>query len=110
MIVCHCNRISHSDIEDGVDRLLDRDPLRLLTPVLVYRTFGKRPRCGACLPLAANLVQARAECRACCCHACPLAQGADEARAPAAAAAAPAGGFDSGVEVAPLGAAAAQNR
>ncbi|SON53641.1 hypothetical protein HDIA_0100 [Hartmannibacter diazotrophicus] len=48
MIVCHCNVISDLDIRRTVDELLAEDPLRVLTPGLVYMTMGKRGRCCGC--------------------------------------------------------------
>ncbi len=59
MIVCHCNRIDHTMIEETASRLAADDPLRILTPVGVYKAMGLRPRCGGCLPLAANIIHTR---------------------------------------------------
>lgn len=59
MIVCHCNRIDHREIEEACQHLEARDGLRLVTPVAVYKHLGKRPRCGGCMMLAANLIQDR---------------------------------------------------
>jgi len=75
MIVCHCNRIDHLEIEEACSALLTEDPLRMLTPVAVYKALGKRPRCGGCLGLAANLIHTRDadasdRCRNC---PCPMA-------------------------------------
>ena len=68
MIVCHCNRIDHSEIERAADKLADGEVWNFVTPVAVYKALGKRPRCGGCLPLAASLIHAR--------HVCPLPDGA----------------------------------
>jgi len=73
MIVCSCNVIDHRDLEGAVDRLYEVDPYRLLTPVLVYKTLGKRPQCGGCLSLAAKVVHHRVECLRNC-ENCPLAR------------------------------------
>jgi len=59
MIVCHCNRIDHTMIEETASRLAGDDPLRILTPVGVYKAMGLRPRCGGCLTLAANIIHSR---------------------------------------------------
>lgn len=59
MIVCHCNRIDHREIEAACETLQADDGPRLLTPASVYKALGKRPRCGGCLALAANLIQGR---------------------------------------------------
>jgi bacterioferritin-associated ferredoxin len=66
MIVCHCNCIGSETIEHATTRLAESDPWRMLTPVLVYHALGARPRCGGCLPLAAQIIHGRlAERRAC---------------------------------------------
>ncbi|ODN72380.1 (2Fe-2S)-binding protein [Methylobrevis pamukkalensis] len=56
MIVCHCNVISRDDLERTVDELLAEDPLRMLTPGLVYMTMGKRGRCCGCFPNAIAVI------------------------------------------------------
>lgn len=73
MIVCSCNVIDHRDLEGAVDGLYGNDPYVLVTPVLVYKTLGKRPKCGGCLSLAANLIHGRIECLRNC-EDCPLAR------------------------------------
>jgi bacterioferritin-associated ferredoxin len=73
VIVCHCNCIDHTSIEDATSRLLAEDPWRLVTPGSVYRALGKRPRCGGCLPLATTLIYAHIQCRAATGTTCPLA-------------------------------------
>ena len=71
MIVCSCNRISDTQITCEVDRLIDDDKFRLLTPGVVYKALGARPRCGACLPNAACIIQNYVNGVAAC-AACPL--------------------------------------
>lgn len=61
MIVCSCNCITDRDILDTVDRLMFDEPLRLITPAVVYKALGKRPRCGGCLPNTNEIVQARVD-------------------------------------------------
>src|SRR5258706_13519980 len=78
MIVCHCNRIDHNEIEGAADELTRLDPWRLLTPVIVYRALGKRPQCGGCLPLAANIIHTRKAGDLSCCKRCPMMALADE--------------------------------
>ena len=73
MIVCHCNLIDHRDIERAADALAATDPWHLLTPVAVYDAIGFRPRCGGCLPLAANIIHTRQLAEADRCARCPLA-------------------------------------
>ena len=56
MIVCSCSMISAKDIAEAVSTLRTKDPYVVLTPGLIYRTLGKRPSCGSCMPLIANLM------------------------------------------------------
>ncbi len=58
MIVCSCNMITSQDVADAVSALRTDDPLVVLTPGLIYCQLGKRPSCGSCLPLIANLMVA----------------------------------------------------
>ena len=73
MIVCHCNRIDHLEIERACTALVADDPWKLLTPVTVYKALGLRPRCGGCLPLAANLIHSRGAIASDACATCPMA-------------------------------------
>lgn len=59
MIVCHCNRIDHVDIEAACCQLEADGTWRLLTPGAVYKCLGKRVRCGGCMPLATSLIHGR---------------------------------------------------
>jgi bacterioferritin-associated ferredoxin len=72
MIVCHCNRIDHTEIETAASGLAAHDSWAVLTPVRVYKALGKRPRCGGCLPLAASIIHARQIGDAASCAGCPL--------------------------------------
>ena len=56
MIVCSCSMISSEDIHEAVASLRTKDPFVVLTPGLIHRVLGKRPQCGSCLPLIANLM------------------------------------------------------
>lgn len=56
MIVCSCTLITAKDIAEAVSALRTEDPFVVLTPGLIYRTLGKRPSCGSCLPLIARLM------------------------------------------------------
>lgn len=73
MIVCSCNCISSREIELAVDDVISGDPMRVVTPGQVYRSLGKRPRCGVCLTHAASLINARVDCHRSC-DTCPLAR------------------------------------
>jgi bacterioferritin-associated ferredoxin len=74
MIVCHCNRIEHTDIERAADALAAIDRWQIITPISVYKELGKRPRCGGCMPLAANIIHTRQTCEIARRGDCPLAQ------------------------------------
>jgi len=73
MIVCHCNLIDHHEIEATANRMEAADPWGLITPVAVYKALGKRPRCGGCLPLAANIIHTRNVCATSSNGVCPFA-------------------------------------
>ena len=70
MIVCHCNCIDHVDIERAAADLTAADTLAILTPVLVYKALGKRPRCGGCLSLASSIIHSKTGPN---CASCPFA-------------------------------------
>ncbi len=72
MIVCHCNRIDHRDIERVADMLSGADALNIVTPVAVYKSLGKTPRCGGCLSLAANIIHTRKTCENSSTGLCPF--------------------------------------
>jgi len=72
MIVCHCNRIDHREIEQTCQLLETADAYCVLTPTHVYKALGKRPRCGGCLTLAANLINDRSTRPESCCRICPM--------------------------------------
>lgn len=61
MIVCSCNVISSSEIETAVEDLVAKDPDVVLTPGMVYRAFGCRPKCGTCLGHLAELMHTHRE-------------------------------------------------
>jgi len=51
MIVCHCTGISDTDIHTAIDWMRAADPDTIITPGKLYRALGRKPDCGACLPL-----------------------------------------------------------
>lgn len=61
MIVCHCNIITEEAIRAIVDELIDADPLRVVTPGLVYMTMGKRGRCCGCFPNAIAVITSQVD-------------------------------------------------
>jgi hypothetical protein len=73
MIVCHCNRICHRQIEVGCSLAIAAEPNAVLTPVRVYNALGKRPQCGGCLTLAASLIDACCRVTSTACPDCPYA-------------------------------------
>lgn len=64
MIVCQCNVITEKAIRSVVGELLDADPLRVITPGLVYMTLGKRGRCCGCFPNAIAVIASEVDRRA----------------------------------------------
>jgi bacterioferritin-associated ferredoxin len=56
VIVCHCNLITKSDIEDTVRALLAEDPSARLEPQFVYARLQKRGKCCGCFPNAERVV------------------------------------------------------
>lgn len=61
MIVCSCNVISNSEIEATVEELIASDPDVVLTPGMIYRAIGCRPKCGTCLVNVVELMHAHRE-------------------------------------------------
>jgi len=53
MIVCNCNAIRECDVRKAV-RQGHRDPMS------AYKSLGRRPRCGQCIPFARDLIAAEA--------------------------------------------------
>ena len=56
MLVCHCNLISESEIEDAIKGLLAEDEWRLVVPLQVYHEMGKRGRCCGCFPNVVGII------------------------------------------------------
>ncbi len=63
MIVCHCNIVTRTEIEDTIDALLASDPYLRLTPGMVYRDLGRRGRCCGCFPAIVAIIVAAMEAR-----------------------------------------------
>ncbi|GAA6187852.1 (2Fe-2S)-binding protein [Litorivita sp. NS0012-18] len=51
MIICHCQRITDTDIHGAIDWMREADGSAIITPRKVYRALGKTPDCGSCMPL-----------------------------------------------------------
>ncbi len=51
MIVCHCTRITDTEIHAAINWMRTSDPDVLITPNKVYHALGKAPNCGGCMPL-----------------------------------------------------------
>ena len=58
MIVCHCTRISDTDIRAAIDWMRASDPDTIITPGKIYRALGKAPDCGGCLPVFMGVMEA----------------------------------------------------
>lgn len=56
MIVCSCNFISRSDIEDVIASFLEADAWRLITPGMVYHAMEKRGKCCNCFPGVVEII------------------------------------------------------
>jgi len=56
MIVCHCNLIQESEIEQVIVSMLDEDPWQLIVPLKVYHEMGKRGRCCGCFPGVVDII------------------------------------------------------
>ncbi|WP_077992055.1 MULTISPECIES: (2Fe-2S)-binding protein [Bartonella] len=50
MIVCSCNVISQSEIEDVINSLLEEDCWQLIVPGKIYKVLAKRGKCCCCFP------------------------------------------------------------
>lgn len=61
MIVCSCNVIAESDIEDALIEILNQPDAPIPTPGLVYRHLRKRMNCCGCAPLAVDVIYAKLE-------------------------------------------------
>ena len=58
MFVCSCNVITAAEIKRAISDLREADPMRVLTPGLIYRAIGHRPKCGSCLPHVSYMIEA----------------------------------------------------
>lgn len=58
MIVCSCNLITRDDLRHAVDSIRAAAPDAELNAMMIYKALGKRPRCGNCLELADELIDA----------------------------------------------------
>lgn len=56
MIVCHCNVIHKSEIEEVITSLLDEDCWRLIVPLQVFHAMEKRGRCCGCFPGVIDII------------------------------------------------------
>ncbi len=61
MIICSCNVISSAEIKATVEELIVSDPDVVLTPGMIYRAIGVRPKCGTCLVNVVELMHAHRE-------------------------------------------------
>jgi bacterioferritin-associated ferredoxin len=49
MVVCICNAIREKDLKDAVRNGAD-------TPCSAYAQYGRRPKCGQCVPFARSII------------------------------------------------------
>ena len=57
MIVCHCSRITDTDIRNAIEWMRAADTDTIITPGKIYRALGKRPDCGGCLPIFMGVME-----------------------------------------------------
>ncbi|KAA9013407.1 MULTISPECIES: (2Fe-2S)-binding protein [Sphingobium] len=51
MVVCVCNAIREKDVREAARNGAD-------TPCSAYAQYGRRPKCGQCVPFARTLIAA----------------------------------------------------
>lgn len=56
MLVCQCNMITSSEIEDIVLDLLKADPWQLVVPAKVYSELNRRAKCAGCVPNVVDII------------------------------------------------------
>lgn len=61
MLICSCNFIAKSEIEEVVRKFLSEDPWQLITPVKVYYELEQRGRCCGCFPNVVNIIVSEIE-------------------------------------------------
>lgn len=61
MIVCSCNVVTSAEIEAAVEELLAGDADVVLTPGMIYRAIGVKPKCGTCLRHVVELMHSHRE-------------------------------------------------
>ena len=61
MLICSCNLITNTQIEEVIDAFLREDPWMLITPARVYQAMEKRGQCCGCFPNVVSLISARVQ-------------------------------------------------
>ncbi len=56
MLVCHCNVISDTEIEQVILDFLREDPWQLVVPAKVYHALMQRGRCSGCFPSVVEII------------------------------------------------------
>jgi|GEM_PF-1467980 len=56
MIVCSCNIMTKTEIEQVIIDLLDEQQWRLIVPAQVYNVLGKHGKCCRCLPNVSQMI------------------------------------------------------
>ncbi|SLN52469.1 BFD-like [2Fe-2S] binding domain protein [Pseudoruegeria aquimaris] len=62
MIICHCQNITHDDIDAAINWMRAADRETVITPGKIYRALGKSPDCGGCMPLFLSHMRKNANC------------------------------------------------
>ncbi|SMO57457.1 (2Fe-2S)-binding protein [Ruegeria faecimaris] len=58
MIVCHCTKITDTEIHAAIDWMRVSDPRAVITPGKIYHALGKSADCGGCMPLFLDTMRA----------------------------------------------------
>lgn len=61
MILCSCNVLSDDEICRAIKDIHRFDKHAVITPGLVFKTLGRRPDCGGCMPSVVALIRDEAE-------------------------------------------------
>ncbi|MCT8161645.1 bacterioferritin-associated ferredoxin [Pseudoruegeria sp. SHC-113] len=62
MIICHCQNITHEDIDAAIDWMRAADADTVITPGKIYHALGKSADCGGCMPLFLSHMRKNANC------------------------------------------------
>ncbi len=61
MLICSCNIITKSEIEETIISLLDDDAWQLITPGKIYHAMSVKGKCCGCFPNLISMIIATTE-------------------------------------------------